>query len=139
MTSAPQRLLRVVVDLGNSRLKWGRLGPDGDLTEVVALPTDDPAAWSAAPSPWGQEAESATWAISSVNPPVAERLAGFLRERSPVSVRWFRSAADVPVPHEIERPERAGADRALAALAASKLDPTNGTRLVISCGTAITV
>ena len=38
---------RIVADLGNSRLKWGRVVDDGPL-DVVSLPLDDPAAWRAA-------------------------------------------------------------------------------------------
>ena len=37
-------MLRIVVDLGNSRVKWGRLGLSGDLDASVALPTDGPSA-----------------------------------------------------------------------------------------------
>ena len=33
-------MLRIVVDLGNSRVKWGRLGLSGDLDASMALPTD---------------------------------------------------------------------------------------------------
>ena len=39
-------MLRIVADLGNSRLKWGRVAPDGSLDRTVALPGDDPAAWA---------------------------------------------------------------------------------------------
>ena len=32
----------IVADLGNSRLKWGRIGGDGRIEQVLALPLDDP-------------------------------------------------------------------------------------------------
>ena len=54
-------------------------------------------------------------------------------------MRWYRSAADVPLRHALERPETAGADRACAVVAAVALHPGGGPGLVVSCGTAITV
>ena len=41
-------MIRVVADLGNTRLKWGRLDESGRLAETIALPLDDPTAWAAA-------------------------------------------------------------------------------------------
>lgn len=129
---------RIVADLGNSRLKWGRIGPDGRLNATIALPLDDPGAWEAALGAWGDEATRSNWAISTVNPPVASRLGTFLEGRS-AAVRWFRSASEVPVPHDLEHPETAGADRAWAVRAARELSGGIGPGLVILCGTALTV
>lgn len=129
---------RIVADLGNSRLKWGRLRPDGSLGETIALPLDDPHAWAAALGGWGLEAVKARWAISTVNPSVALRLGRFLEGRS-ASLRWFRSAAEVPVRHDLEHAESAGADRAWAVRAALDLRPGMGPGLVVLCGTALTV
>ncbi|MBX6316102.1 MAG: type III pantothenate kinase, partial [Isosphaeraceae bacterium] len=109
-----------VADLGNSRLKWGRVGPDGSIEATIALPIDDPSAWSAALAAWLPAGEPSAWAIASVNPPAAEALQRCLEGHSsrPPVLRWFRSAADVPVRHALERPETAGADRELAVSAA---------------------
>jgi type III pantothenate kinase len=131
-------VLRVVADLGNSRLKWGRL-LDGGTLDVAALPVDDPSAWLAVWSRWNPSAEPSDWAISTVNPPVAERLGRFLDGRPEVSARWFRSAADVPIRHDLEYPQTAGTDRAFAVLGALAAHPGGGPGVVISCGSAITV
>ncbi len=131
-------MFRVFADLGNSRLKWGRTLDDGTL-DVVALPVDDPSAWLAAWSRWNPSASPSSWAISTVNPRVAERLGRFLEGQPEVSARWFRSAADVPVRHELETPETAGTDRAFAALGAMADHPEGGPGIVVSCGSAITV
>ena len=133
-------MIQIVADLGNSRLKWGAVDEHGNLGATVALPTDDPEAWSAALAGWASEGAGTCWAISSVNPPVADRLGAFLRDRGIAEdqVRWFRSAAEVPVRHRLEHPETAGADRALAVLAAGRTDRDRA-GLVVSCGTAITV
>jgi type III pantothenate kinase len=133
-------MLQVVADLGNSRLKWGRVDEAGRLVETIAVPLGKPRAWAAAWEKWSRDdPEPSHWAISSVNPPLGERLARFVEARGATSVRWFRSAAEVPVRHALEHPETAGADRAFAALAALSLMPRGRSGLVVSCGTAITV
>lgn len=129
-------MLRIVADLGNSRLKWGRVDPSGRLVESLVLPTEGRGAW-AGWDPAG--AEPSSWAISTVNPPVAERLAALLHDRGITAPRWFRSAADVPIRHELEHAEMAGADRALAVAAAVAMHEPGRPGLVVSCGTAITV
>ena len=89
---------------------------------------------------WGlRDLASSTWTISSVNPPLANRLDQLLRARSVGSICWLRSAADVPVRHSLAQPETAGADRALAVAAAVRLMPQARPGLVVSCGTAITI
>ncbi|MEO6809449.1 MAG: type III pantothenate kinase [Isosphaeraceae bacterium] len=129
---------RIVADLGNSRLKWALVGLDGFLTGSIALPVDDPDAWAVA---FGDCALSSqdVWAISTVNPPVADRLARFLSDQRVSTIRWYRSAAEVPINHDVEGPETGGADRALAVLAAKEFHAPDRPGLVVSCGTAITV
>ncbi len=128
----------IVADLGNSRLKWGRIGPDGSLLDVASLPLDDQDGWLALWNGWNLDSATAWW-ISSVNPPLAERLHNFLGERGVHQVHWMRSAADVPLHHELEQASTAGADRALAVLGALDLREACQSCLVVLCGTAITV
>ena len=135
-------MLHIVADLGNTRLKWGRLGAGGRLEETVSLPVDDPSTWDRAWSRWDPSGDAAaTWAVASVNPPVAERLATFLADRPTGRTRvfWYRSAVDVPVRHGLERLESAGADRALAVSAAVNEHPRGRPGMVVLCGTAVTV
>lgn len=132
-------MLRIVADLGNSRLKWGRVDRTGEVAESTALPNDEPAAWDAVWSRWRLGDEPSEWAITTVNPPLAEQLAAFLAERAVGKTTWYRSAADVPTRHLLEAPETAGADRALAVGAAVARHPAGRPGLVVSCGTAITV
>jgi type III pantothenate kinase len=145
-------VLRIVADLGNSRLKWGRLGTvAGDslslslsLVETLALPLDDPGAWAAAWQRWNPGGGVASaWAIASVNPPLAARLDTFLKGQGAGTgasgTTWYRSAAEVPVRNDLEHAATAGADRALAVAAATALHPPGRPGLVVSCGTAITL
>lgn len=128
----------LVLDLGNTRLKWGHYESDNLRFESVATSLDDTLSWQRALD----RLTVGSWtgvAISSVNPPVADRLSDFLKANEIGSIRWFRSAADVPVRHQLANPLRTGADRALAVLAAGKPDARPGPGIVVQCGTAITV
>jgi type III pantothenate kinase len=129
----------IVADLGNSRLKWGRVEPDGRLGTTIALPTEDPATWAFAWDGWGLSEDDSRWSIASVNPPLADRLGRFLKGRGVTEIRWHRSASEVSVRHELEHPESAGADRALAVVGALAMHGDKGPGLVVSCGTAVTV
>ena len=131
--------IRIVADLGNSRLKWGRVDLDGRLGPTIALPIQDPATWAFAWEAWGLDKSESIWSIASVNPPLADRLARFLKNQNVTKLRWHRSAADVRVAHELERPKSTGADRALAVVGALGLHRGRGPGLVVSCGTAVTV
>ena len=134
---------RVVVDIGNTRIKWGLLDAAGGLAQRHAsdIPADlsgSGAEWVASLDPWTRSART-EWAISSVNPPVAEVFRQWLTMIGGAEVRWYGSAADVPLTMRVLKPAEAGADRALAVLAASGLAASRGAGLVVSCGTALTI
>jgi type III pantothenate kinase len=133
-------MVRILADLGNSRLKLGRLDDDGALVETVALPLDNAEAWSALAIRWSEgSVRQAQWAVSSVNPPVAEQLRAFFEARGIDRVRWLLSATEIPVRHALVRPEFAGVDRALAVMAATELKPPRQPGVVLLCGTALVV
>jgi type III pantothenate kinase len=133
-------VLRIVVDVGNSRLKWARVDDGLRLGPSLALPLDDPLAWESVCDDWqGEEGQPSHWAIASVNPPVAHHLEAFLHRRQVGRVTWFRTAAEVPLAMDVEGAETGGADRALAVLAALRQMPAGRPGLVVSCGTAITI
>ncbi len=130
---------RLVVDLGNTRLKWAAVAPDGTRGPAVAVAVDDEPAWAASLA-HAPGSAAAHWTIASVRPPAAEALARWLTTQRPdASVRWFRSAADVPVAHRLARPAATGVDRALGVCQALHEQGGRGPGLVVSCGTAITV
>ena len=131
-------MIRVVADLGNSRLKWGRVEADRRLGATLALPLDRVESWAAAWSSWKLDGATA-WAISSVNPPLAERFARFLDDRGTSRVRWCRSVVDVVIAHDVAESHSGGADRALAVVGALGRRGGHGPGIVVSCGTAITV
>lgn len=133
-----------VVDIGNSRLKWGEVDGSGALGRASASPVDRPELWPRfRDSRRLADGCDPRIAVSSVNPRVAARFQEFLDEQwageaAPRTI-WFRSAADVPIPHRLEKPESAGADRALAVAAVLSEIPDGRPGLVVSCGTAVTI
>jgi type III pantothenate kinase len=132
-------VIRYVADLGNSRIKWAFVGADGAVSPSRAWPLHAVSEWVAALHRTCATESSVVWGISSVNPPVSEEFEKVLPRVVRDAIRWFRSAADVPLKHDIETPATTGADRALAVLAASQRHRQGQAGLVISCGTAITV
>ena len=133
-------MLRVVADLGNTRLKWGRIDESGQIAEVIALPLDDSVAWESTWAHWHRiQPGDSWWAISTVNPPVAKQLKAFLQAQGISRVSWIQTAADIPVAMDVEGADTGGSDRALAVFAASRLMGPGRPGLVVMCGTAITV
>ena len=132
-------MLRVVADLGNSRLKWGRVDASERVVDVVALPAENPEAWRDAWRLWPGSEGPSVWTIASVNPPAARRLADFLEARGVEPVSWYTSAAQVGLSHALRNPETAGADRAIAVSAAVGRRTDDRPGLVVLCGTALTV
>src|SRR5437773_1251182 len=72
--------LRLVVDVGNTRIKWG-LCRDKAVDQFVSLPPDDPAAWQTQIETW-QLTGALQWAISGVHPQRRDRLADWLANRN---------------------------------------------------------
>ena len=127
-----------VIDVGNTRIKWGRLDAWGSLVETFASEVDEPDSWTGAIDRLVSTVPVGG-AVASVNPAAAERLEALMSDRGIGPIRWFRSANDVPVRHRLDAPDRTGADRALAVLAAVDRPHRVGPGIVVQCGTAITV
>ena len=69
----------VVVDVGNTRIKWGRCSPDA-VIDMASLPPDEPVAWEKQLDKWSL-APASRWVIAGVHPNHRERLAEWLRQR----------------------------------------------------------
>jgi type III pantothenate kinase len=125
----------VVVDIGNTRVKWGRCAADG-ITEVAALPAD-PAAWAAQAAAWGL-GRGTRWAVGGVNPPVADALVRWV-ESVGGTCHHFRSPTELPIPLLVDEPAAVGIDRVFGALAARSLVPPGRPAVTVDVGTAVTV
>ena len=127
----------VVVDVGNSRMKWGRCA-GGRVTEVVRLPLDDVAAWDAElaklPSP---QSFARQWAVASVNPPALHRFVMWSHSHGRTVV--FEKHTDFPIRVNVDEPEKVGLDRLCGAVAAKTMAPTGTPSITVDVGTAVTV
>lgn len=157
MTETPALTL-MAVDIGNSRMKIGRIARENDRTShnVCALPAPTEtleltidhgagsfderrlAAWC------GDHARHSTaWYVASVHRRAAERMTAAVNH-------WAMSAGveceirrltyrDVPLPIDVDEPARVGIDRLLAALAADRIRRRDRAAVVVDLGSAITV
>lgn len=124
-----------VVDVGNSRLKWGQVRGQA-IAAMAALPPNDPAVWHEHFSAWGVTPHS-HWVIAGVQPDHLQALERWLRDHNQHVTR-LRDYRDVPLRLALDHPETAGIDRLLGALAAHhRARPRPA--VVINMGTALTI
>ncbi len=127
----------VVVDIGNTRMKWGAC-VGGRVRDVVRLPLDDTTAWETElaklPPPRSAVRE---WAVTSVNPPALARFLDWTRPHSRTAV--FESYSDLPIRVNVDEPARVGLDRLCGAVAARALVPHGTPAITVDVGTAVTV
>jgi type III pantothenate kinase len=127
----------VVVDIGNTRMKWG-LCRDGRVAEVLRLPLDEPAVWDAElaklPPPLPAACQ---WAVASVNPPALDRFLRWARGQREVAV--FERHTQLPIRLNVDEPDRVGLDRLFGAVAARAMAPPTVPAITVDVGTAVTV
>lgn len=119
----------IVVDIGNSRMKWGRV-TRGTVAEMVSLSLTDEWEWKDQLAKW-QSGDSVRWAMAGVNPAVMRRFESW----TGTDVLRISSYRQIPLEVAVEQPEQVGIDRLLNAVAAASKQPT----LVVSIGTAVTI
>jgi type III pantothenate kinase len=124
----------VVVDIGNSRIKWGLSGKIGEL--FASLSGNEPKEWELQLSKWELKGRL-TWAVAGVQPLWQEQF-----------IQWAKARGDriqvithehITIPTEVEERKAVGIDRLLNAVAANWLKPITARAIVISVGTAVTV
>lgn len=126
----------VVVDVGNSRMKWGLCTASG-VTQLAVLPLDAPQAWADQQAAW-QQAPPTDWFAAAVNPKPLERLVQQLRHQGH-RVQVLESYRQIPLVIEVEQPDRVGVDRLLNAVAAKAWLPSNQAAVLVDAGSAVTV
>ena len=126
----------VVVDIGNSRIKWGdcRSGKVGEL--FASLSGDSPNQWDLQLARWGLH-NQLTWAVAGVQPRWEEEFTHWAETRGDRTQSITHEHINIPL--EVDEPKAVGIDRLLNALAANRLKPKTVQAIVISVGTAVTV
>jgi type III pantothenate kinase len=127
----------VVVDIGNTRVKWGWAVPGLETLRVASLPHSDPAMWETQLAAMPVRGP-VRWAVASVNPEQTGRFLDWVRSRreSAVVIDDYRR---LPITVDVDEPERVGIDRLLSAVAARARVPDSGPVAIIGVGTAVTV
>jgi type III pantothenate kinase len=125
----------IVVDVGNSRIKFGLCG-DSRVSRAASL-DDDPDAWRGQLAEWRIEGPQ-SWAVAGVDPKRRDYFADWLKQAGH-SVRVIDHFSQLPLPLAIDSPETAGIDRLLNVLAAKGQVAPATPVVVVDVGTAVTV
>jgi type III pantothenate kinase len=134
----------VAVDIGNTNLKFGLFQGDGAKAKPLPLPQSTTSlspgglvelvSWLG-PTPPHQ----VSWLIGSVQRAFCTRLLDWLRDHGAADRITLLTSRDLPLKYELPRPDMAGIDRLLGAVAANELRVKNRPAVVVDLGTAITV
>jgi type III pantothenate kinase len=134
----------VVVDVGNSRVKWGRVA-DHRVTDFAALPHDEPVQWKRQAEAWGLNAGT-TWVVAGVHPPQVMRFVDWATAREDwveavdtARVRGLTFPRNFHLDSSLPDPDSIGVDRVLTALAARSRTLDGIACVVVTVGTAMTV
>jgi len=126
----------LVVDVGNTRIKWGRCDA-WSVVESVALLPDDTTAWQHQLDIWHLQ-YPLKWIVSGVHPARRYRLAEWLRARGD-SVQLLVAPTQLPLRTALAHPEKVGIDRLLDAVAVNSRRRAGGAAVIVDAGTAVTV
>ncbi len=126
----------VVVDIGNTRIKFG-LCAGGAVAKAFSLPAEDTSAWARQLKAW-QFAGRVHWAVSSVHPERLGRFGEWAAGRGDQVVA-FADYGQLPVRVEVDEPAKVGIDRLFNAVAFLRDLPPGTPGVIIDVGTAVTV
>lgn len=126
----------VVADVGNSRIKWGRCAA-GRVCQVCSLPPEETAAWEQQFRNWAMQPGS-LWIVTGVHPARRERLADWLRQYQQ-QIFTLDDPKCLPLRVLLPRPEHAGIDRLLDAVAGNSRRSDGAPAAIIDAGSAVTV
>ena len=126
----------VVVDVGNTRIKWGLCSSE-QVWSQAALPPVDSVVWQNQWDEWKLQRHQ-SWIVSGVHPPRRDALVAWLKERSD-AVHILDSHKQLPIDVNVDQPDRVGIDRLLNAVAANRRRPANVAAILIDAGSAVTV
>jgi type III pantothenate kinase len=134
----------VVVDVGNSRVKWGFVRGN-EVAEVFYFPHDDVVAWNDAAEFLVIDSDTNV-IVAGVHPAQVSRVSDWAQNRgSLVEVIDTTRLMQLTLPfnfhldRELPEPEKIGVDRLLTALSGRSRTPDGIASITITIGTAMTV
>jgi type III pantothenate kinase len=131
----------IVVDIGNTRVKWGLCGPAGVI--ATARLAADPQAWAGCLADWRYEhaaripSRPLRWALAGVVPDLRDRFRAWVTERGDAAL-VIDSLRQLTLDVQADAPDRVGIDRLLNAVAARSRCPGSPV-VLIDIGSAVTV
>jgi type III pantothenate kinase len=126
----------LVVDVGNTRVKWGRCAAGG-LADTASLPADAPDSWAEQLARWDLTGPL-RWAVTGVHPPRRDAVAEWARRRGDTA-EVIDDPRQLPLRILVERPHCVGIDRLLDAVAANSRRRPGAPAVIIDAGSAVTV
>jgi type III pantothenate kinase len=134
----------LAVDIGNARMKIGVFDTsivDALPEPIRTLPLNGDAPEFDSIESWLDDlaGEKLPWFLASVNRAGASRLIDWVREHRPDDAVTLLSAGDLPLVVRLERPDMAGIDRLVDAVAVNRLREPGRAAVIVDVGTAITV
>jgi type III pantothenate kinase len=127
----------VVVDIGNSRVKFCRVVNGKLQLPVRGVPAEDLASWERLASDWGP-AGGRTWAVASTNADRRRQFTAWVESRGEIVIA-IDTPTKVPIGVSVEHPDRVGIDRLLNVLAAKAIGRAGEPAIVADAGSAVTV
>jgi type III pantothenate kinase len=126
----------IVVDVGNSRIKWGRCFEDR-VVEQISLPPYAPESWGHQIGQWDIK-NPIHWALASVSPENEMWIFDWVKQRGDTVIS-IQDREKLPIDVQISEPNRVGFDRLLNAVAAKDRVARGTSIFIIDAGSAVTV
>ncbi len=126
----------IVVDVGNTRVKWGLCSSE-QVWSIASLPPDEPKAWDKQWHDWKLE-RTQEWIVAGVHPARRDALVDWVTPRTD-TVRVLSSPKQLPITVALELPDKVGIDRLLNAVAANRRRQGNVAAILVDAGSAVTV
>ena len=128
----------IVVDIGNSRMKWGKVDA-GRVVEMAFLDLRHHDDWQRRLNHWSPKSPL-RWAAASVVPDAMSRFIDWAKDRGDLVLVVNNADPHFPIIESlVDEPSKIGIDRLLSAVAAKSLTPQGIPSAAISVGTAMTI
>lgn len=126
----------VVVDVGNTRIKWGHC-VGGQVAATAAFPPDDHRGWEKQLAAWHLP-RPANWVVTGVEPRNRQVLVDWLTSKGERVQHW-QDGLCLPIRIAVDNPARVGMDRLLNAVAALSRRKPGQPVAIVDAGSAVTV